>query len=50
MRTAFAPAKAFARGVPVRANVAVQRRGQKMVTSAKVMIELKSENSGFIGA
>jgi len=36
MRTAFAPAKAFARGVPVRANVAVQRRGQKMVTSAKV--------------
>lgn len=42
MRTAMAPAKAFVRGAPVRASVAVQRRGQKMVTQANV-------SSGKIG-
>lgn len=36
MRTAVAPAKAFVRGAPVRANVAVQRRGHRMVTQANV--------------
>lgn len=40
MRTAMAPAKVFVRGAPVRASVAVQRRGQKMVTQANIAYEV----------
>ena len=42
MRTAMAPAKVFVRGAPVRASVAVQRRGQRMVIQANVSSGLVS--------